>query len=83
MFYLLTEDQNHRDRIINNLKKNSIQAVFHYQSLHSSIAGKRFGKSHQNLSNSDSLSKSLIRMPFWVGLDEESISEIVEIVIQS
>jgi dTDP-4-amino-4,6-dideoxygalactose transaminase len=44
--------------------------VFHYVPLHSSPAGRRFGRAHGDLSLTTSLSQRLVRLPMWLGLNE-------------
>ena len=43
MFYLLAPSQEVRDGLINHLKARQILAVFHYQPLHNSPAGREYG----------------------------------------
>ncbi|WP_169704104.1 dTDP-4-amino-4,6-dideoxygalactose transaminase [Candidatus Kuenenia stuttgartiensis] len=44
MFYIKLKDIEERQNVIKFLKDNGIQTVFHYIPLHSSLAGKRFGR---------------------------------------
>jgi dTDP-4-amino-4,6-dideoxygalactose transaminase len=57
---------------LEKLKENNINAVFHYVPLHSSPAGKRLGKVSGDMKNTDLLSENLIRLPLWIGLNEET-----------
>ncbi len=56
--------------ILHELKKHDIYSVFHYVPLHSSPAGLRYGRTHGDLSVTNSLSERLIRLPLWIGLTE-------------
>jgi dTDP-4-amino-4,6-dideoxygalactose transaminase len=47
-----------------------VNAVFHYQPLHSSPAGKKYGKHDHPLHVTDDISERIIRLPLWIGLDQ-------------
>jgi len=51
------------------LKKEKIYPVSHYVPLHGSLAGKRFGKTNEKLVITNNTSKRLVRLPFWIGLE--------------
>jgi len=69
MYYLLLDDLADRTHFIESLKAKDIGAVFHYIPLHSSPAGLKYGRAHGALTQTDSLSERLVRMPLWVGLE--------------
>lgn len=71
MFYLLLSGLNARTRFIEQLKAKGINAVFHYIPLHSAPAGKKYCRTHGSLTNTEALSDRLVRMPLWVGLEQE------------
>jgi dTDP-4-amino-4,6-dideoxygalactose transaminase len=80
MFYIVCKDLNQRTQIINTLKENKINAVFHYLSLHSSS----FYKSkHDNreLPNSDNYTDCLVRLPMYFELTNEEIETICNFII--
>lgn len=70
MYYVLLADEVNRKEVIAALKRLQIDAVFHYVPLHSSPAGKRYGRAGGRLRNTESLSQRLIRLPLWVGISE-------------
>ncbi len=47
--------------------------------LHSSPAGRRFGRAHGKLPVTDDLSDRLVRLPLWVGLQNEMPALLEEI----
>ncbi len=49
------------------MQENGITAIFHYIPLHSSDMGKQFGKFDCTVT--ESVSKRIIRLPFYNGLD--------------
>jgi dTDP-4-amino-4,6-dideoxygalactose transaminase len=80
MFYCETQTPEQRTEILAKLLDEEILAVFHYQSLHSSAAGKRFGRSSMELINSDKASNTLFRLPLYYGLQDSALEKIVETI---
>lgn len=80
MYYILLPPHIDRQSVINELRLNYINSVFHYVPLHSSPAGRRFGRAHGNLSISYSRANSLLRLPLWVGLSSDQQERIVDIL---
>jgi len=77
IFHLRTQDSLSRDQLLLRLKDKGIQAVFHYIPLHSSPAGKRFGRFYGNLPVTDAVSSTLLRLPMWIGVNQGRVLEIV------
>jgi dTDP-4-amino-4,6-dideoxygalactose transaminase len=78
MYYLLLPDLGSRTRFIDALKCNGIQPVFHYIPLHSSPAGKRYGRASGSLDITDSVSDRLVRLPLWLGdMEQQRVIEAV------
>ena len=59
------------------LKERAIGALFHYVPLHSSPAGRKFGRCATSMAVSDDLSGRLIRLPLWLGV-EPFQEEVIE-----
>lgn len=80
MFYLICNSLEQRKKIINNLKKNGILAVFHYLSLHKSPF---FFKKHdgRSLKESDKYSDSLMRLPLFYDLSDKDLKYIIDTII--
>jgi dTDP-4-amino-4,6-dideoxygalactose transaminase len=70
MYYILLNSLEERTHAIERLKKNNINAVFHYVPLHSSPGGLKYGRKNAELPITEDLSDRLLRLPLWVGLDE-------------
>lgn len=69
MYYVLLPSLEHRTRLIARLRARGIGTVFHYVPLHSSPAGRRFGRAAGPMDNTDRVSSRLLRLPLWLGLD--------------
>lgn len=78
LYYLILPTPEDRDAFIDALRAQGIAAVFHYIPLHSSPAGLALGRSAGELAHTDGLSRRLVRLPLWAGLDEESISRVID-----
>ena len=57
------------------MQKNGIYAIFHYIPLHSSDMGKKFGDFNCPISNS--VSERIVRLPFYLRLDEKNQEKII------
>jgi dTDP-4-amino-4,6-dideoxygalactose transaminase len=83
MFYAIVPDRNTRTRLLDVLNAAGVNAVFHYVPLHSSAAGRRFGRTSGDLSETDSISSRLIRFPLWIGMEQSQVAGIARIVEQA
>lgn len=80
MFYLVCKSLKQRDVIIEKLKNNGIQSVFHYLSLHKSTY--YLDKHDQRLlPNSDRYSECLLRLPLYYELEENQLKSIINVLI--
>lgn len=80
MYYVLLAPHIDRQAVLGELKRNEVFSVFHYVPLHSSPAGKRYGRTHGSLEITDSLSDRLVRLPLWVGLTEAQQDRVVQVL---
>lgn len=77
MFYIKTKDLEERTRLTGYLKENEISAVFHYIPLHTSPAGKRFGRFHGEDRYTTKESERLLRLPMYYGLEKEKTEYVI------
>jgi dTDP-4-amino-4,6-dideoxygalactose transaminase len=76
MFHLLLETEEARDGLLGFLKSRGILAVFHYLPLHLSPMGRTFGGREGQLPVTESVSRRLVRLPFYNDLssaDQETV----------
>lgn len=83
MYYVLLSSEIDRQSILDEFKRNEIWSVFHYVPLHSSPAGKRYGRVSGELNVTNSQSERLVRLPLWVGLREEQQDKVVQVLSTS
>ena len=82
MFYVLLQDLAARTRLIAHLKARGIHSVFHYVPLHSSPAGRKFGRAAGPMAVTDSVSNRLLRLPLYYGLTEVEAAGIVAAITE-
>ena len=70
-YYLLLADPAERPRFIERLRKDDVHAVFHYVPLHSSPAGRKYGRASGTMRVTDAAADRLVRLPLWIGLERE------------
>lgn len=78
MYYVLLQDGETRDRVMQELSAQNISCIFHYIPLHSSPAGQRLARAHGELSVTEDVSRRLLRLPLWVGLSLEQQERVVK-----
>jgi dTDP-4-amino-4,6-dideoxygalactose transaminase len=71
MYYLLLRDLEDRTAFISSMKEAGIHCVFHYVPLHSSPYGRKAGRACGDLPITNNVSDRLVRLPFWIGLEDE------------
>ncbi|HXE46517.1 MAG TPA: dTDP-4-amino-4,6-dideoxygalactose transaminase [Conexibacter sp.] len=80
LYYLLLGGERARDALIAALAQAGVHAVFHYIPLGSSPAGRRYGREPEPAVLAESLSRRLVRLPLWVGMDAGDVGRVVESV---
>lgn len=82
IYYVVLPSLGARTRVAAALAEAGILAVFHYVPLHSSPAGRRYGRATGPMRVTDRVGDCLLRLPMWVGLPDDVIDSICEIVTQ-
>jgi dTDP-4-amino-4,6-dideoxygalactose transaminase len=75
MYYVLLPSLAARQEVIRLMRERGVSPVFHYVPLHSSPAGKRFGRAATTMRHTDELSDRLLRLPLWIGVDRELVMD--------
>jgi len=79
-FFIKTKDIFERNSLISYLKKNEISGIFHYIPLHSSPAGKIYGRVSGKMDITDDTSNVLIRLPMYFGLSKKAINSVINCI---
>lgn len=80
LYYLLFDDVDARSRFIDHLRRQSILAVFHYQPLHLSEMGRRFGGEPGQLPVTERVANVLVRLPLFHALTDDQQSRVIEAI---
>lgn len=83
MYYILLDPQIDRRKVLDEFRLHDIGAVFHYVPLHSSPAGRRYGRTHGTLDITDRQSERLVRLPLWLGLTEPQQMRVIDVLTQA
>ena len=78
IYYVLLTPDIDREVVLSGFRAEQIYPVFHYVPLHSSPAGKQFGKPSGKMGVTDSLAARLIRLPLWIGLSPDQQARVVD-----
>ncbi len=77
MFYLRFADLKTRTNFISFMKENGIICVFHYIPLHSSPAGQNYGRASSDMSVTDKVSDTLVRLPLYYGMEFSTQDKVI------
>jgi len=81
LFAILCKNFEQRKELIKYLKAHNIAAVFHYIPLHSSPAGKKYGRTiGGGLPETDRVSECLLRLPVYFDITSEEQNYVVEVI---
>jgi dTDP-4-amino-4,6-dideoxygalactose transaminase len=77
LYYLIVDSREMRDKMLDWLNRRGVGAVFHYVPLHSSQAGRKFGKTLGQLPNTDRAGYRLIRLPLWPDMPDAIVDRVI------
>jgi dTDP-4-amino-4,6-dideoxygalactose transaminase len=76
MYYMLLDSLATRTALIAHLKAQGINPVFHYVPLHSSPAGRKYGRVSGSMQVTDELNERLLRLPLHYEMDDADVARI-------
>lgn len=80
IFYLLTSSLDERDALLAHLRRYGVYAVFHYIPLHSSPAGKLYGRAHGPMTVTDRVSDCLLRLPLYFDMQDDDVEAVARAI---
>ena len=80
MFYVLMPSLRVRQALIEHLRSRGILAVFHYQPLHLSLMGRKYGGRPGDCPVSEDISDRLLRLPFYNDLSRVDQAHVVQVI---
>jgi dTDP-4-amino-4,6-dideoxygalactose transaminase len=81
MFHVLLPSLRVREALVAHLRAAGILAVFHYQPLHISPMGRKFGGRPGDCPVTEDVSDRLLRLPFYNDLSESDLDRIVSALL--
>lgn len=81
MFYMLFNDLKTRTNFIEYLKEREISAPFHYIPLHSAPAGQKFCRTPHDMSVTNQVAETLVRLPMYYDLSDAEQNKVIEVSI--
>lgn len=76
MYYILLDSLDTRTKLIAHLKAQGIHPVFHYVPLHSSPAGRKYGRVNGSMQVTDDLNVRLLRLPLHYEMDDADVARV-------
>ncbi len=78
LFFIVGPDAEQSSRLIQHLKSKNIFAITHYVPLHSSNAGKKYGRISGDMKVTDDMSQRVIRLPMFYSMQEQEVDRVVQ-----
>lgn len=72
-----------RDEFIAALEQRGVMAVSHYEPLHTSPAGVKYGRAHGSLEVTDRAAAELVRLPLWVDMEDGEVEQVISAVTET
>ena len=82
IFYLIVKNPRHYDRVLERARGERIQLTSHYQPLHNSVAGVKYGRGSLDYPNAINFSRSILRLPLHPSLSKKEISQIIALFLK-
>lgn len=82
LFSLRFDRGEQRDRFIAHMKERGVSTVFHYQPLHLSTVGRRFGGRDGQCPVTERAADCLVRLPLYVSLTDGEQDEVVARILE-
>lgn len=79
-FYWILLPKSKRMIFMEKSKANGLEVTTHYEPLHSSVAGKRYGRHLVDLKNTEDLSKRILRLPIHTQISKSDQKCILDIL---
>lgn len=82
LFYIVLNERFERNEFIEGLKTRGVHAPFHYVPLHQSKYYCTISDVSVNLPITNAMSRQLLRLPLWIGVDVEKVIEAIKLQIK-
>ena len=79
IFWIKLRDLEERTKFIQYAKDYGVNVVYHYVPLHSSNAGRKYGRFHLKDTYTTKESERLVRLPLWYGMGKEK-EKVIQLI---
>lgn len=83
LYYILCQSKQAKDTLISAAKSANIGIISHYVPLHSSPAGLRYGRVSGEMTQTDRLADTLLRLPLYPDMTASDIDQVLSIVTKT
>lgn len=83
IFCLRVQGNDAQQHMLRRLREQGVQATSHYVPLHSSPAGRRFGRTAGDMANTDQIASTLVRLPLYSGLSDDQVGFIAQTALEA
>lgn len=80
MYFVLLSNEVDRKAVLDDLLLKGVVCVSHYVPLHSSPAGRHYGRVHGSMEVTDEQACRLIRLPLWTGISRQQQDRVVDVL---
>lgn len=78
LFYILLQDEDLRDTVINRLKELGVHTATHFEPLHTSLMGQSLGYTQGDFPITERVGKTLLRLPLYTNMTIEEANYVVQ-----
>jgi dTDP-4-amino-4,6-dideoxygalactose transaminase len=80
IYHLRLPSVERRTAVMQAMRRHGIQATSHYVPLHSSPAGRRYGRHVGDMTNTDAAGDGLMRLPLWSEMTMDQVARVIDVV---
>ena len=80
IYHLRLPSLERRLAVMGAMRQQGIQATSHYVPLHSSPAGRRYGRQAGDMTVTDAANDGLMRLPLWSEMTDDQVDRVIDVV---
>lgn len=80
MYYIMLPDKESRNRLLKELNRQEIKAIFHYIPLHDSPGGRKYGRMHDEAKVTEDMARRVLRLPLWTDMPTAQVDRVVSAI---
>ena len=82
IFFILLNDKETRDELLQYLRENDVSATFHYLPLHSAPLGQEYGYKPKDLPITEDAAGRLLRLPLHYNMSDEDVAKVCSLIAE-